>query len=385
MLRPGPELAAELGAAREVLDRLLGREPAGGDGGDAPLEPAADLQQVPDARVGQLGDQVEGLTVALEGLGDGPATPGLVRTRQDGLVGVQGPLGQSQVVADHVPVDRTARPVQPGEDLRDAAVELGTLLLEQQPVGGLGDQAVPEPVGRPGCAGVHHQVGGQQGVEPVMEVLGPDAQDRGEDRLVELLAGDGEHADDVTVDAGRGQPCLQLPGQRDRERGLVDRLLRRPGQLLQVEGHALALPEHLLPLAEVERGAPRRPRRSWPRRPRPRAAPARCARRDLRPGAAPGCAGERAVKTSSSRGGRVGDQLPEHRQAGGVGVGNVVDQQDGRRPPRPGGRPTPPAARRTPRPAWAGPGPAAGRRPSRRGRAPRPAGPPPPGPCPPGR
>ena len=40
--------------------------------------------------------------------------------------------------------------------------------------------------------------------------------------------------------------------------------------------------------------------------------------------------GERAVKTSSSPGGRVGDQLPQHRQAGGVGVGNVVDQQDGR-------------------------------------------------------
>ena len=116
VLRPGPELAAQLGAAREVLDRLLGREPAGGDGGDAPLEPAADLQQVPDARVGELGDHVEGLAVALEGLGDGPAAPGLVGAGQDGLVGVQGPLGQSQMVADHVPVDLhgPSRPARPG-------------------------------------------------------------------------------------------------------------------------------------------------------------------------------------------------------------------------------------------------------------------------------
>ena len=97
-------------------------------------------------------------------------------------------------------------------------MELGALLLEQQPVGGLGEQALPEPVGGPGRPGVHHQVGGEQRVQPVMEVVAPDAQDRGEDRLVELLAGDGERADDVTVDAGRGQPCLQLPGQRDRER-----------------------------------------------------------------------------------------------------------------------------------------------------------------------
>jgi hypothetical protein len=93
VLGPRAELAAELGAAGEVLPGLLGAEAAGRGGGDAPLEPATDLQQVPDARVGDLGDQVEGVAVALQGLGDGPASPGLIGAGQDRLVGVEGAAG----------------------------------------------------------------------------------------------------------------------------------------------------------------------------------------------------------------------------------------------------------------------------------------------------
>ena len=76
-----------------------------------------------------------------------------------------------------------------------------------------------------------------------------------------------------------------------------------------------------------------------------------------------------------------GDELAEDRQAGGVGVGDVVDQQDRRLRRGQPARPTRRALARTPQPAWPGPGPAAGRRPSRRCRGRRRAAPPPPGPC----
>ena len=80
-LRPRPQLAAELGATIEVLDGLLGSEPTGGDGGDAPLEPAADLQHVPHTRVGDLRDDLEGVAIPLERFRDGAGTPGSAPVR----------------------------------------------------------------------------------------------------------------------------------------------------------------------------------------------------------------------------------------------------------------------------------------------------------------
>jgi hypothetical protein len=158
------------------------------------------------------------------------------------------------VVADHVPVDRPARRLPPGEGVGQPAVELGPPLPEQQAVGGLGQQAVTEPVAGGGGTAVHDQVGGEQPVQPGAEVFAGHAQGRGQDRLVELLTGDGQKLDELAVDAGRGQLGLQPSPEGDREPSPAGAVPGHRGQLLQVQGHAFSLTQDLLALTGLERG-----------------------------------------------------------------------------------------------------------------------------------